>query len=35
MRKHVLAVALLLGRYEGPSLDRIDAATGRPREVLA
>ena len=29
------ALALLLDRYEGPSLDRIDAATGRPREVLA
>ena len=29
------ALALLLDRYEGPSRDRIDAATGRPREVLA
>lgn len=29
------ALALLLDRYNGPSLDRIDAATGRPREVLA
>ena len=29
------ALALLLDRYEGPSLDRIDGTTGRPREVLA
>ena len=29
------ALAFLLDRYEGPSLDRIDVATGRPREVPA
>jgi len=29
------ALALLLDRYEGPSLDRIDGTMGRPREVLA
>ena len=29
------ALALLVDRYGGPSLERIDVTTGRPREVLA